>query len=79
MRDCSQGGILERDFRFRFIGTPIAKEGVIKEMKAIAVFPRTKEVKVIEHEAPRMTEPDQVKLRMLDIGIVWHRQRNLRL
>lgn len=38
-------------------------------MKAVAVFPRTKEVKVIEHEAPRMTEPDQVKLRILDIGM----------
>ncbi len=38
-------------------------------MKAVAVFPRTKEVKVIEHEAPRMTEPDQVKLRILDIGL----------
>lgn len=38
-------------------------------MKAVAVFPQTREVRVIEHEAPRMTEPDQVKLRILDIGI----------
>jgi len=38
-------------------------------MRAIAVFPHTQEVKVIEHEAPRMTEPDHVKVRMLDIGI----------
>jgi glucose 1-dehydrogenase len=38
-------------------------------MKAVAVFPRTKEVRVIEHEAPRITEPGQVKLRILDIGI----------
>ena len=38
-------------------------------MKAIAVFPQTKEVKVIEHEAPRMTEPDHVKVRILEIGI----------
>jgi hypothetical protein len=38
-------------------------------MKAVAVFPRTKEVRVIEHEVPRITEPDQVKLRILDIGI----------
>lgn len=44
-------------------------EGVIKEMKAVTVFPRTKEVRVIEHEAPRMTEPDQVKLCILDIGM----------
>jgi threonine dehydrogenase-like Zn-dependent dehydrogenase len=38
-------------------------------MKAVAVFPRTQEVKVIEHEAPELTRPDQVKLRILDIGI----------
>ena len=38
-------------------------------MKAVAVFPETKEVKVIEREPPRLSEPDQVTLRMLDIGI----------
>jgi threonine dehydrogenase-like Zn-dependent dehydrogenase len=38
-------------------------------MKAIAVFPHTREVKVIEHEAPQMTAPDHVKVRMLEIGI----------
>ena len=38
-------------------------------MKAVAVFPRTKEVRVIEHEAPRLTEPDQVRVRMLEMGI----------
>ncbi len=38
-------------------------------MKAVAVFPRTKEVKVIEHAAPQLTRPDQVKLRILDIGM----------
>lgn len=38
-------------------------------MKAIAVFPRTREVRVIEQEAPRITELGQVKLRILDIGI----------
>ena len=38
-------------------------------MKAVAVFPRSKEVRVIEHEAPRLTEPDQVRVRMLEIGI----------
>ena len=38
-------------------------------MKAVAVFPHTQEVKVIEHEAPRLTEPDQVRVRMLEIGI----------
>jgi len=52
-------------------GTPIVKEskGGIKEMKAVAVFPHTKEVRVIEQEAPRLTEPDQVRVRMLEIGI----------
>lgn len=38
-------------------------------MKAVAVFPRTREVKVIEHVAPRITVRDQVKVHMLDIGI----------
>jgi threonine dehydrogenase-like Zn-dependent dehydrogenase len=38
-------------------------------MKAVAVFPRTKEVRVIEQEVPRVAEPDQVKLRILDIGL----------
>jgi len=38
-------------------------------MKAVAVFPATKEIKVIEREAPQISESDQVKLRMLDIGI----------
>jgi len=38
-------------------------------MKAIAVFPGSREVQVIEQEDPRISEPDQVMLRMLDIGI----------
>jgi threonine dehydrogenase-like Zn-dependent dehydrogenase len=38
-------------------------------MKAVAVFPRSQEVKVVEQEVPRLTQPDQVTLRMLDIGI----------
>ena len=38
-------------------------------MKAVAVFPATQEVKIIERKAPRITQPDQVELRMLDIGI----------
>jgi len=45
------------------------KERVIQEMKAIAVFPSSKEVRFIEHEAPYLTEPDHVKVRMLEIGI----------
>ncbi|HZU70690.1 MAG TPA: glucose 1-dehydrogenase [Ktedonobacteraceae bacterium] len=38
-------------------------------MKAIAVFPASREVKLIEQDEPVITQPDQVKLRMLDIGI----------
>jgi glucose 1-dehydrogenase len=38
-------------------------------MKAVAVFPGSREVKIIEADAPRISRPDQVMLRMLDIGI----------
>ena len=38
-------------------------------MKAIAVFPQKKEVKIVESEAPKIQSPTQVKLRMLEIGV----------
>jgi threonine dehydrogenase-like Zn-dependent dehydrogenase len=38
-------------------------------MKAVAVFPDTHQVKLIELEVPRIAQPDQVMLRLLDIGI----------
>ena len=38
-------------------------------MKAVAVFPGSREVKVIEQEEPGISQPDQVMLRILDIGI----------
>ncbi len=38
-------------------------------MKAIAVFPETHEVKLIDHEEPEITTPAQVKLRMLEVGV----------
>jgi threonine dehydrogenase-like Zn-dependent dehydrogenase len=38
-------------------------------MKAIAVFPGRREVKLIERDEPVITHPGQVKLRMLDVGI----------
>jgi glucose 1-dehydrogenase len=38
-------------------------------MKAVAVFPGSREVKVIERDAPRLVQPDQVLLRTLDIGL----------
>ena len=41
-------------------------------MKAIAVFPETHEVKLIDHEEPKITTPTQVKLRTLEVG-VWQR------
>jgi threonine dehydrogenase-like Zn-dependent dehydrogenase len=38
-------------------------------MKAIAVIPAQREVQLIECEAPAITAPTQVKLRMLDVGV----------
>jgi glucose 1-dehydrogenase len=38
-------------------------------MKAVAVFPGSREVKVTEQSDPAISQPDQVMLRMLDVGI----------
>ncbi|HTT53718.1 MAG TPA: glucose 1-dehydrogenase [Streptosporangiaceae bacterium] len=38
-------------------------------MKAVAVFPGSGQVRVIERDTPRIVQPDQVLLRMLDVGI----------
>lgn len=38
-------------------------------MKALAVFPERREVKLIEEEEPHITQPDQVKVRILEVGI----------
>ena len=38
-------------------------------MKAIAVFPKTKQVKLIDHPEPSISSPTDVKLRMIDIGV----------
>jgi len=38
-------------------------------MRAIAVFPDTREVKMIEHEEPRITRPTEVKLRIREVGV----------
>ena len=38
-------------------------------MRGVAVFPEARQVKVIEVEAPRLARPDQVMLRMLDVGL----------
>src|SRR5271165_6742815 len=38
-------------------------------MKAVSVFPGSREIKVIEQKEPGISQPDQVLLRMLDVGI----------
>lgn len=38
-------------------------------MKAVAVFPKSRELKLIECEEPRITRSSEVKLRMLEVGI----------
>ncbi|HLJ80732.1 MAG TPA: glucose 1-dehydrogenase [Ktedonobacterales bacterium] len=38
-------------------------------MRAVAVFPHSREVKLIEVEEPRIAHPSEVKLRILDVGI----------
>src|SRR5438094_10229762 len=38
-------------------------------MKAIAVFPGRREVKLIEQEPPTLGAPTDVRLRMLDVGV----------
>ncbi|HWP57069.1 MAG TPA: glucose 1-dehydrogenase [Candidatus Acidoferrales bacterium] len=38
-------------------------------MKAIAVYPAMREVKLIEHEPPAIAAPNHVKLRMIEAGV----------
>ncbi|HEX4055237.1 MAG TPA: glucose 1-dehydrogenase [Tepidisphaeraceae bacterium] len=38
-------------------------------MKAMAVFPSSKQVKVIDHPEPAISAPTEVKLRMIDVGV----------
>src|SRR5262245_2921002 len=38
-------------------------------MKAVAVFPADHDVKIIDHEEPRIASPTGVKLRMREVGI----------
>ncbi len=38
-------------------------------MKAVAVYPTQRRFAVIDHPEPSLTAPDEVKLRMLDVGI----------
>src|SRR2546425_540421 len=48
--------------RFRFART-------VDDVKAVAAFPGSQEVKIVDRIAPRLSEPDQVMLRMLETGI----------
>jgi glucose 1-dehydrogenase len=47
----------------------LERSSLEEDMKAVAVFPGSREVKIIEQEDPRISQPDQVMLRLLDIGI----------
>jgi threonine dehydrogenase-like Zn-dependent dehydrogenase len=38
-------------------------------MKAVAVFPANRSVQVIDHPEPNIQSPDQVKVRLLDVGV----------
>lgn len=38
-------------------------------MKALAVFPGSREIKLVDMNDPDISEPDQVKLQILDVGI----------
>src|SRR5437868_3323519 len=38
-------------------------------MKAIAVFPAKKEINLIDHPAPEITKPTDVKVRILEVGV----------
>jgi threonine dehydrogenase-like Zn-dependent dehydrogenase len=38
-------------------------------MKAVAVFPGERDVRVVDHEAPRLSARSEVKLRMLEVGV----------
>jgi threonine dehydrogenase-like Zn-dependent dehydrogenase len=38
-------------------------------MKAVAVFPEAKEIKIVDHEEPRISSPTEVKLRVLEVGV----------
>jgi glucose 1-dehydrogenase len=38
-------------------------------MKAVGVFPRTREVRIVEHPEPSVSAAHEVKLRMLEVGV----------
>ena len=38
-------------------------------MRAVAVYPSKREVRVIDHPEPALTSPTQAKMRVLDVGV----------
>jgi threonine dehydrogenase-like Zn-dependent dehydrogenase len=38
-------------------------------MRAIAVFPKERAVRLVDHPEPRLAAPTQVKVRMLEVGV----------
>src|SRR5688572_6535307 len=38
-------------------------------MKAVAIFPGTQQVKLVDEPAPRLSSPTDVRLRMLEVGV----------
>src|SRR3989442_5842272 len=38
-------------------------------MKAIAVFPGKREIRLVDHPEPKISTPTDVKLRMLEVGV----------
>src|ERR1041384_497058 len=38
-------------------------------MKAITVHPRSRQVKILDHQEPKLEKPTDVKLRVLDVGV----------
>jgi hypothetical protein len=48
-------------------------------MKAVAVNPRKREVSLIDHPAPKISAPTEVKFRTLEVGHLRHGSRNLPL
>ena len=38
-------------------------------MRAVGVFPATREVRMIDHPEPQIAAPGELKLRMLEVGV----------
>jgi len=37
-------------------------------MRSVGVFPGSREVRIVEHEEPRVSAPREIKLRMLEVA-----------